>query len=113
MFKKICCFCFLAIAIMAIAPGYALADNSDIPNAAKVFATNCAGCHPQGGNIIRRGKTLKAKALKRNHLDSSETINYLVTQGKGNMPAYGDRLTPAEIAAVSDYVLQKAAANWD
>ena len=67
---------------------------------------------PQGGNIIRRGKNLKAKALKRNHVDSQDAIVSLVTHGKGNMSAYGDRLTTEEIAAVSQYVLEKAATNW-
>jgi cytochrome c6 len=110
MFKNFLYFCFLAIAILAIEIHPVLADNLDL--GAEVFATNCAGCHPQGGNIIRRGKTLKAKALKRNQVDSQEAILSLVTQGKGNMPAYSDRLTKAEIIAVTDYVRQKAATNW-
>ena len=33
----------------------------DLSNGAKIFNLQCAGCHGGGGNIIRRGKTLKKK----------------------------------------------------
>jgi cytochrome c6 len=110
MFKKICFCCLIAIALLTVNLHPVLADN--LQGGAEIFATNCAGCHPNGGNIIRRGKNLKAKALKRNHVDSQDAIISLVTQGKGNMPAYSDRLTTEEITAVTDYVIQKAATNW-
>ncbi|MBE9032791.1 c-type cytochrome [filamentous cyanobacterium LEGE 11480] len=79
---------------------------------ATVFEAQCAACHVGGGNIIRRGKNLKSKALERNHVDTLELVKQLVIEGKGNMSAYGDRLTEAEIDAVSAYVLAQAAAGW-
>ncbi|MEO0488927.1 MAG: cytochrome C6, partial [Cyanobacteria bacterium J06659_2] len=36
----------------------------------------------------------------------------IVTQGKNNMSAYGDRLSPVEIEAVAVYVWQQAQADW-
>lgn len=78
----------------------------------KIFQVRCAGCHPQGGNIIRRGKTLKQRALHRNHLDSSEAIAALVKNGKNNMSAFDDRLNPQEIEAVSAYVWEQAQQGW-
>ena len=86
----------------------------------KIFDANCAGCHLKGGNIIRRGKTLKLKALKRNHVDSLDAVITLVSQGKGSMSAYGipleaggaSRLDPDAIEAVSQYVLDQANAGW-
>lgn len=78
----------------------------------QLFESNCAGCHAKGGNIIRRGKTLKLRALQRNHMDSVEAIQAIVTQGKNNMSAYGDRLSSDEIEAVSVYVWQQAQAGW-
>jgi cytochrome c6 len=39
-------------------------------NAPALFDVQCAGCHPNGGNIIRRGKNLKLRALKRQGMDS-------------------------------------------
>jgi cytochrome c6 len=77
-----------------------------------IFQAQCAACHQGGGNIIRGGKNLKLKALERNHVETVEAIQALVTQGKGNMSAYGDRLTAEEITAVSEYVLAQAEAGW-
>ncbi len=82
------------------------------PDVPKLFEVNCAGCHPHGGNIIRRGKTLKQKALKRYNMDSQEAIMAIIAQGKNNMSAFGDRLTESEISAIASYVLEKAETNW-
>ncbi len=90
-----------------------LADSTnDLASGAKIFEANCAGCHANGGNIVRRGKNLKIKALQKNKVDTQEAIADLVTNGKNNMSAYKDRLTAQEIADVSVYVLQKAEQNW-
>ncbi|MGF1492804.1 MAG: c-type cytochrome [Microcoleaceae cyanobacterium] len=80
--------------------------------AAEIFQANCAGCHARGGNIVRRRKTLKQKALERNGVDSLESVVNLVTHGKGIMSAYEQRLNPEEIAQVSAYVLQRADQGW-
>lgn len=85
---------------------------AEISTGERVFDLQCAGCHPNGSNIIRRGKNLKQKALKRNGVDTPEAIANLVRNGKNNMSAYKDRLTETEIAEVSAYVLHRAAANW-
>ncbi|AFZ02986.1 cytochrome c class I [Calothrix sp. PCC 6303] len=81
-------------------------------NGAKIFESNCAGCHINGGNIIRRGKNLKLKVLRKNNMDSVDAISVIVANGKNNMSAYQDRLTVEEIQAVSTYVLQQAENNW-
>jgi cytochrome c6 len=86
-----------------------LADTLD---SAKIFEANCAGCHINGGNIIRRGKNLRIKALKKYQMDSVEAISHIVTYGKNNMSAYKDRLSESEINAVSSYVLKQAENNW-
>ena len=90
----------------------ASARATDIPDGTAIFDRQCAGCHLNGGNIVRRGKNLKMRALQRNKMDSVEAIADLVTNGKNNMSAYGDRLTPEEIYAVSHYVFEQAENNW-
>lgn len=90
-------------------PAFAAADTM---NGAKIFSVECAGCHLNGGNIIRRGKNLKLKALKRNHLDSLDEIAYLVSNGKNIMSAYKDKLSEQQIQDVSAYVLEQAAKDW-
>jgi cytochrome c6 len=82
------------------------------PTTAQLFETQCAGCHPNGANIIRRGKNLKQKALERNGYATKAAIIDLVTHGKGNMSAYGDRLSPEQIENLAQYVLDRAALNW-
>lgn len=85
---------------------------ADTINGAKIFSVECAGCHVNGGNIIRRGKNLKLKALKRNHVDSLEEIASLVSNGKNIMSAYKDKLSEQQIQDVSAYVLEQAAKDW-
>jgi cytochrome c6 len=101
---------------MLIFQDFAFADSpvfEDNPvRGAQVFEVHCVGCHIHGGNIVRRGKTLKLKALEKNQVDSLEAIAQLVTNGKGIMSAYGDRLTKDEIQAVAAYVLEQAENGW-
>lgn len=104
---------FILILLIALSFTFnppALAE--DTANGAKIFSIQCAGCHINGGNIVRRGKTLKLKALKRNQMDSQDAIATLVTNGKNNMSAYKDRLTAKEIQDVAAYVLEQAKQGW-
>lgn len=79
---------------------------------AALFEVHCAGCHPHGGNIIRRGKTLKARALEHYGYKGTPEIAALIRQGKGNMSAYADRLSSREIDQLADYVLSQAQQGW-
>jgi cytochrome c6 len=88
------------------------ANAADTANGAQIFSVHCAGCHVNGGNIIRRGKNLKKQALKKYGMDSIEAVTAIVTNGKSNMSAYKDRLTEQQIQDVSAYVLEQAEKNW-
>lgn len=70
-------------------------------NTAEVFATNCATCHGDKGQGAAKGIPL----IKGHALDHSlaEHIKQ-VTDGKKKMPAFRDKLTEAEIAAVVNFV---------
>ncbi|GAB4134492.1 MAG: c-type cytochrome [Cyanobacteria bacterium J069] len=85
---------------------------ANLETGAKVFDVHCAGCHVNGGNIIRRGKNLKQPALEKNGYATAEAIAQIVANGKANMSAYQDKLTAEEIASVAAYVLDRAAAGW-
>lgn len=103
----------LALGVVTLSPQKALADATAIPaTAAEVFTVNCAGCHSNGGNIIRGGKNLKQKALKRYGMDSIANIANLVTNGKNIMPSYKARLSEQQIIDVSAYVLSQAESDW-
>ncbi|MBE9180774.1 c-type cytochrome [Oculatella sp. LEGE 06141] len=84
----------------------------DMESGEQIFGVYCIGCHGGGGNIVRRGKTLKQKALERNGLASLEAIAHLVANGKNNMSAYSDRLTQQQIQDVAGYVLEQAEQGW-
>ncbi|MBF2067406.1 MAG: c-type cytochrome [Calothrix sp. C42_A2020_038] len=101
---------FLLLVFSITQPVYATVTASGTAN--QIFEANCAGCHINGSNIVRRNKNLFKKALKRNSMDSIEAISDIVTNGKNNMPAYKDRLAPQQIHDVAAYVLQQAENNW-
>ncbi len=101
----------LMLTLLTIAPiPPALA--ADTANGAKIFSVQCAGCHINGGNIVRRNKTLKQKALNKYGVASQQAIAYLVKNGKNNMPAYQERLSEQQIEDVSAYVLEQADKGW-
>jgi cytochrome c6 len=112
MLLKILLAIALSICLGALGSITPAALATDFNSGAQVFEVNCAGCHIHGGNIVRRGKNLKLKTLQRNGMDSVEAIAQIVTNGKNNMSAYRDRLTPEQIQDVAAYVLEQANQGW-
>jgi mono/diheme cytochrome c family protein len=75
------------------------------PSGEEVFASaGCGGCH----TLAAAG----ASGVNGPDLDALEpdtaTVTDAVTYGRGGMPAFGGDLSPAEIAAVADYVSASA-----
>ena len=113
MLTRLIAFCLtLGMITIALLTSPAPAIATDLQTGAEIFEVHCAGCHVNGGNIIRRGKNLKQKALEKNGYSTAEAIAQIVTNGKANMSAYKDRLTPEQIQTVSAYVLEQAAVDW-
>ena len=110
--KKIITVCLLILLLINIikVPTVLAAETA---KGAEIFQINCVGCHANGGNIVRWWKNLTIGTLKNNKLDSVDAIAYLVKNGKNNMSAYAERLTPTEIEAVSAYVLKQAENGWN
>ena len=79
---------------------------------AALFGQHCAGCHVNGGNIIRRGKTLKLAALERQGLASADAIAAIAAQGVGQMGGYGAVLGEPGVEQVAAYVWEQAQAGW-
>ncbi|MFZ9849021.1 MAG: c-type cytochrome [Vulcanococcus sp.] len=96
----------LALWLAAALPAPAWADG------AQLFSQHCAGCHVNGGNIIRRGKTLKLAALERQNLASPEAIAAIAAAGIGQMGGYGEVLGEAGVAEVGAWVWQQAQQGW-
>ncbi|MGL6340496.1 MAG: c-type cytochrome, partial [Waterburya sp.] len=73
-FITIIAIAFLIILSILIGSPVLADSTNDSTSGAKIFEANCAGCHANGGNIVRRGKNLKLKALQKNKVDTQEAI---------------------------------------
>jgi cbb3-type cytochrome c oxidase subunit III len=79
-------------------------------DARALFAKNCATCHGSDG----QAKTFKAKLNHARNLSDSawqasvsdERLFNSITNGRGHMPAWGKKLTEAEISSLVAYVRQ-------
>jgi cytochrome c6 len=102
-------FVLAASAYFVVGP----ADNSTVSIAsvgafsgpAEIYTANCAKCHGADG----RAKTAKGKRAGATDLtsdwnrDEARGIR-IITNGKGEMPSFKGKLSPAEIRSVFNYV---------
>jgi cytochrome c6 len=89
------------------------ATAATLAHGAQLFEAHCVGCHLGGGNIIRRGRTLKLQALQRNGLDSAAAIAQVAAQGRGQMSGYRQALGGDGGAEdVAAWVWQQALLGW-
>ena len=79
---------------------------------ANLFKHNCAGCHINGGNIIRRSKNLKISSLRRNGINNPEEIAKIARQGIGIMSGYEDNLGVNGDQIVANWVWEQAQKAW-
>jgi len=84
----------------------------EVSSGANLFKHNCAGCHMNGGNIIRRSKNLKISSLKRNGIDNPEAIAKIARQGIGIMSGYKDELGENGDQIVANWVWEQAQKAW-
>ena len=82
------------------------------PNGEQLFDLHCAGCHPNGGNIIRRGRSLKLKDLSKRGLDTPEAIATIAREGIGQMSGYGHVLGEGNDDVVGAWVWLQAQNAW-
>ncbi len=77
-----------------------------------LFKNHCAGCHVNGGNIIRRSKNLKISSLKHNGFDSPEAIAKIAREGIGIMDGYNDKLGDNGDQIVANWIWEQAQKAW-
>ena len=89
---------------------------ADVAHGEQEFSSNCAACHIGGGNVVNGQRTLQQDDLKAylaNYNDGHEkAIAYSVTNGKYGMPAFGPKLSDADIADVAAYVESQSVNAW-
>ena len=89
-----------------------LASPAQLAEGGRLFANTCAGCHLNGGNIVRRDRTLKLKALQRRGNDGPEAIARIAAEGIGRMDGYAKVLGPDGPEKVGAWVWKQALENW-
>jgi cytochrome c6 len=72
-----------------------------------IFKAKCAACHPDGGNIMKKEKTLHKKDLEANKLKTAkDLVKYLRNPGPG-MTKFDEKTLPDKDAKeVAEYIMK-------
>ena len=103
-----------ALGLMVAVLGGRPALAADLENGESVFLGNCAACHANGNNSVVAEKVLRKAAMEQ-YLTGGwnvEAVKTQVTNGKGSMPAFGDKLGPDDIEDVASYVFDQSNGKW-
>ena len=103
-FILFCLFFFIALPKDLIAIS---TDSGEI-----LFKNNCAGCHINGGNIIRRSKNLKLASLNKNGIHEPESIAKIAKEGIGIMDGYKEQLGDNGDKIVANWIWEQAQKAW-
>ena len=69
-----------------------------------LYVQNCARCHGANGKAqTALGKKLEADNISGGGVSTAKAIR-LITNGKGKMPAFGKKLSAAQIASIANYL---------
>merc|ERR1712113_192439 len=85
---------------------------ADEANGSAVFAANCASCHAGGNNLVSPDKKLKKEDLQKYGKYEVPALVAQVAKGNGSMPAFGSKLSPADVEDVATYVRAQADKGW-
>jgi mono/diheme cytochrome c family protein len=89
--------------VLASAQGVLAQDRALIEAGIEVYNTHCAECH--GDRLVNPGTTFD---LRRLGADERARFDKAVTDGKGQMPAWGGVLSPEEFDQLWAYIRSKA-----
>ena len=81
---------------------------ADQPDGKALYTTYCVSCHGADGRNDRGGATPAMRLAAANSLAPSDW-NHLVLTGRGQMPAFQNRLAPAQLEALRAYTRQLTA----
>ena len=92
----------LRITLFSLVLALVLPPMAAAQSAADTYKAKCAGCHGADGTKSMMG----AKPLSGADVQgmSDADLNTAITKGKGKMPAYGDKLSAAQIKDLVAYI---------
>lgn len=96
----------LAGLVFLTAGSVAYSQTAAPADAATTFKSKCAACHGQDGSGTTLGKRLHAPDLRSKEVQSqtSDALVQVITKGKENMPAFGNRLDNDQINKLVAYI---------
>ena len=115
MLSQVLRCCLGAFLLLLLSMGSAEATAAAAPDTspgALLFEQHCAGCHINGGNVIRRGKNLKLKTLERDDIATVEAIATIAREGRGQMSGYAEVLGADGDQLVAEWILRQAQNAW-
>lgn len=91
---------FVAASLLSAAPVFG-------QSGASLFKSHCAGCHgPDGSGNTAIGKSMHMRALGSADVQkmSDKELTTTISDGKGAMPAYKDKLSGSDIKDLVGYI---------
>ena len=101
--------CAVAAAFLLSSPPGSRALGAAAYDGEDIFRARCSICHGvDGAGKTARGKKLKVPDLRSSEVQelSDEELAETVSDGKGEMPAFGKKLGPEKIQQVVSYLRQ-------
>jgi cytochrome c6 len=96
----------LAVCLLA-ATGYSDTKKGETIDGAKEFKEHCAVCHPNGGNIINKKKTMKKSDLAASGIkDWKGIVKTMRNPGPGMTKFDAKTISDKEAKAIADYILK-------
>ena len=90
----------LIVAVVAVSVGMMSAAAFAAETGEAIFKAKCASCHPNGGNIINKNKTLKG-------IKNPKEITGKIRKGGGGMTAFDAKaVSDADAKLVADYIVK-------
>ncbi len=103
---------WMALLGVAAVAGLLIAGVMAAENGKAIYDSKCAMCHGKDGvaKVMAKGAA-NFNDPKYQEANTAAAIEKVITDGKGKMPAYKDKLKPEEIKAIAEYVKTLAPAK--
>ncbi|HSB86848.1 MAG TPA: cytochrome c [Ilumatobacteraceae bacterium] len=88
------------VAVSAVACRGAQGNTANQSSAAQLYAVNCSTCHGQDGRGVGEFPKLVGTA----DVLGGDYARTVIGEGRNNMPAFGSKLSAAQIDEIVDYI---------
>ena len=100
-----------AVAVLSLtvvaSPGFCAAKAAQKIDGKKLFEQHCAACHPNGGNIINKDKTLSKKEMAVHGVKTEkDVVAKMRAPGPGMTKFDAHQIPDPEAKAIAGYILK-------